>query len=334
VAIGGRIAKLEEGRGPSHRLANGSIRTGVVGLGSFGRHHARHYAGQPGAVLAAIADLDGKLTAAAAEAYGAAPFANYRDLIGKVDAVSITVPATLHHAVAADFIDAGVHVFIEKPIATESVAARDLIARATRRNVILQVGHIERFSPAVDELRLRVSNPRRIACLRRTKWNGRAVDVDVILDMMIHDIDLVLTLAKAPPVSVAASGAEVMSGMTDEAEAWLTFANGLIATISVSRVAEGIERKLSVTEPNILFTADLSAPSLSYVSRRVPHAVPVPVVLPHRDNLGAEITAFLKSVATGVVPDVDGRAGLAALEVAERIQRAIVDAQAPARRSH
>jgi predicted dehydrogenase len=285
-------------------------------------------------VLAAVADLDGKLTGAAAEAYGAAPFADYHDLIGEVDAVSITVPATLHHAVAADFIDAGVHVFIEKPIATESSAARDLIARATRKNVILQVGHIERFSPAVDELRLRVSNPRRIACLRRTKWHGRAVDVDVILDMMIHDIDLVLTLAKAPPVSVAASGAEVMSGMTDEAEAWLTFADGLIATISVSRVAEGIERKFRVTEPDTLFTADLSVPSLSFVGRRVPHAVPVPVVLPYRDNLGAEISAFLKSVATGGVPDVDGRAGLAALEVAERIQRAIVDAQAPARRSH
>jgi predicted dehydrogenase len=156
----------------------------------------------------------------------------------------------------------------------------------------------------------------------------------VILDMMIHDIDLVLTLAKAPPVSVAASGAEVMSGMTDEAEAWLTFADGLIATISVSRVAEGIERKFRVTEPDTLFTADLSVPSLSFVGRRVPHAVPVPVVLPYRDNLGAEISAFLKSVATGGVPDVDGRAGLAALEVAERIQRAIVDAQAPARRSH
>jgi predicted dehydrogenase len=284
-------------------------------------------------VLAAVADLDGKLTGAAAEAYGAAPFADYHDLIGEVDAVSITVPATLHHAVAADFIDAGVHVFIEKPIATESSAARDLIARATQKNVILQVGHIERFSPAVDELRLRVSNPRRIACLRRTKWHGRAVDVDVILDMMIHDIDLVLTLAKAPPVSVAASGAEVMSGMTDEAEAWLTFADGLIATISVSRVAEGIERKFRVTEPDTLFTADLSVPSLSFVGRRVPHAVPVPVVLPYRDNLGAEISAFLKSVATGGVPDVDGRAGLAALEVVERIQRAIVDAQAPARRS-
>jgi predicted dehydrogenase len=307
---------------------------GVVGLGSFGRHHARHYASQPGAVLAAVADIDGKQTAAAAEAYGAAPFADHRDLIGKVDAVSITVPASLHHAVAADFIDAGVHVLIEKPIATDSAAARDLIARARRAGVILQVGHIERFSPAVGELRLRVTNPRRIACRRRAKWPGRSVDVDVILDLMIHDIDLVLTLANAPLASVAASGAEVASGMTDEAEAWLTFASGLIATLSVSRVAEDSERKLTITEPDTVFSADLAMPSLSFVGRRVAHAVPVPIVLPRRDSLGAEIAAFLKSVATGTPPEVDGRAGLAALEVAERIQGAILDMQAPARRSY
>ena len=307
---------------------------GVVGLGSFGRHHARHYASQPGAVLAAVADLDARQTAAAAETYGAAPFADHRDLIGKVDAVSITVPASLHHAVAADFIDAGVHVLIEKPIATDSAAARDLIARAGRAGVILQVGHIERFSPAVGELRLRVTNPRRIACRRRAKWPGRSIDVDVILDLMIHDIDLVLTLANAPLASVAASGAEVASGMTDEAEAWLTFASGLIATLSVSRVAEEGERKLTVTEPDTVFSADLAVPSLSFVGRRVPHAVPVPIVLPRRDSLGAEIAAFLKSVATGTPPEVDGRAGLAALEVAERIQGAILDMQAPARRSH
>ncbi len=284
-------------------------------------------------MLAAVADLDGKQTAAAAEAYGAAPFADHRDLIGKVDAVSITVPATHHHDVAADFIDAGVHVLIEKPIATASAAARDLVARAQRTGVVLQVGHIERFSPAVGELRLRLTDPRRIACMRRAKWPGRSVDVDVILDMMIHDIDLVLTLADSPLVSVAASGAEVMSGMTDEAEAWLTFASGLVATLSVSRVAEEGERKLTITERDTIFTADLAAPSLSFVARRSRRATPVPVMLPRRDNLGAEIAAFLNSVATGAPPEVDGRAGLSALEVAERIQGAIIDMQAPARRS-
>jgi len=300
-----------------------------VGLGSFGRYHVRHYAAHPGCALVAVADLDAARRAAAVEASGAAAFADYRDLLGKIDAVAVTVPATWHHEVAAFFIDAGVHVFVEKPIAPDSAAARDLIARADRAGVVLQVGHIERYSPAVDALRARVTNPRRISCVRRAKWHGRSVDVDVVLDMMIHDIDLVLTLARAPLVSVAASGAAVMSGLSDEAEAWLTFADGLIATISVSRVAETQERKLTVTEPDTAYSADLGIPSLSVLSRRTPGAAPVSVELSARDNLAAEVDTFLKCIAGGTTPEVDGRAGLAALEVAERIQGAIRDAAAP-----
>jgi predicted dehydrogenase len=299
-----------------------------VGLGSFGRHHVRHYAAHPACTLVAVADLDAARRAAAVETSGAEAFADYRDLLGKVDAVAVTVPATFHHEVAAFFIDAGVHTFVEKPIAPESAAARDLVARADRAGVILQVGHIERYSPAVDELRARVTNPRRISCVRRAKWHGRSVDVDVILDMMIHDIDLVLTLARSPLASVAASGAAVQSGLIDEAEAWLTFADGLIAKISVSRVAEAQERKLTITEPDTAYSADLGIPTLSVLSRRTPGATPVVVELPPRDNLGAEVDTFLKCVATGTLPEVDGQAGVAALEVAERIQGAIRDAAA------
>jgi predicted dehydrogenase len=301
----------------------------VVGLGSFGRHHVRHYAAHPGCTLVAVADLDEARRAAAVEVSGAAAYADYRDLIGKVDAAVVTVPATYHHEVAGAFVDAGVHVFVEKPIAIDSVAARDLVARADRAGVILQVGHIERYSPAVDELRARVTRPRRISCLRRAKWHGRSVDVDVVLDMMIHDIDLVLTLATAPLASVAASGVQVMSGLTDEAEAWLTFADGMIATISVSRVADTQERRLTVTEPGVVYSADLSVPTLSILDRATPGAVPVPVDLPRRDNLGAEVDTFLACIAAGTAPEVDGRAGVAALDVAERIQAAIRDSVAP-----
>jgi predicted dehydrogenase len=309
-------------------LAEGKIRVGVVGLGSFGRHHVRHYALHPRCDLVAVADLDAARRAAAVEVSGAAAFVDYRDLMGRVDAVAVTVPATHHHEVAAAFIDAGVHVFVEKPIAPDSAAARDLVERAARAGVIVQVGHIERYSPAVEELRARVANPRRISALRRAKWHGRAVDVDVILDMMIHDIDLVLTLAQAPLKSVAANGQAVKSGLVDEAEAWLTFENGLIATLSASRVAETQERKLSVTEPGTQFNADLSVPSLSILTRGVPGAEPDSLVLPQRDNLAAEVDAFLRAVATGTAPEVDGRAGLAALEVAERITEAIRESAA------
>ena len=300
-----------------------------MGLGAFGRHHVRHYAANPRCTLVAVADLDEGRRAAAVAQSGARSVSDYRELIGQLDAVAVTVPASHHHEIAAAFIDAGTHVFVEKPIAPDSAAARDLVARADSAGVVFQVGHIERYSPAVEALRARVSAPRRISCIRRARWHGRAVDVDVILDMMIHDIDIVLALAKAAPTSVAASGLAVKSGLIDEAEAWLTFADGLIATISVSRVAETQERRLAVTELDTAFSADLSVPSLSILSRRTPGAEPVSVPLSPRDNLAAEIDAFLQSVATGVRPEVDGRAGLAALEVAERIQGAIREGAAP-----
>jgi predicted dehydrogenase len=265
--------------------------------------------------------------------YGAADFTNWRDLTGKVDAVSIAVPASLHAAVARDFLDAGVHVLVEKPIAVASADGRDLVARAGRGGVVLQVGHIERFSSVFDALQHRVTNPRRIACTRRAKWNGRAADVDVVLDLMIHDIDLILALAGSPIASVAADGTVATSGAVDEAEAWLTFADGLIATLSASRVAEDNERKVVVTEPGTIYAADLAASSLEVTSRDKWGAAAEAVALSPHDNLAAEIDAFLDSVATGKPPVVDGQAGLAALEVAERIQAAIADSETPVRRS-
>ena len=313
-------------------MTTAGTRIGVVGLGAFGRHHVRHYAAHPGAQLVAVADADGARAEAIARDTGAVPFTDHRGLIGKVDAVSIAVPASAHHAVARDFIEAGVHVFVEKPIAIDSASAEDLVRRADVAGIILQVGHIERFSPAVGELALRLHNPRRIAAVRQTPWSGRSDDVDVVLDLMIHDIDLVLTLAGAPVVSVAADGAAVTSGRIDEAEAWLTFANGLIATLSASRVAKENRRRLTVTEPGTVYVADLAVPSLS-VARRASRAVAEMVPLTARDNLGAEIAGFLDSIATGAPPLVDGRAGAAALAIAERIQAAIADGAAPARRS-
>jgi predicted dehydrogenase len=299
-----------------------------VGLGSFGKHHARHYGMNGDAWLVGVADVDEARARAAGEQYGCVGYADHRDLIGKVDAVSITVPAVLHHRVARDFLDAGVHVLIEKPITADSAAARDLVAAAARANVILQVGHLERFSPVVDALRARVSSPRRISAARRTPWTGRSTDVDVVLDLMIHDIDLALMLAGQPVASVAASGVVGRSGRVDEAEAWLTFAGGTIATLSASRVAETGERRIVVTEPATVFAGDLGRTSLTALSRGQRGAEPTTVPVESRDALGAEITAFLASVRAGAAPDVDGAAGLAALEIAERIQASIADAGA------
>ncbi len=308
------------------------IKVGVVGVGAFGRHHVRHFGKHPQARLVAVADVERARVEAIVAGTGAEAFTDHRALIGKVDAVSIAVPAVHHRAVAADFLDAGVHVFIEKPIAIDSASAEDLVERAERVGVVLQVGHIERFSPAVTELARRLTDPRRIAAVRRTGWSGRSDDVDVVLDLMIHDIDLVLSLVDSPVTSVAANGAATVSARTDEAEAWLTFANGCIATLSASRSAAENRRQLTVTEPGSVYIADLAGPALA-VRRRVSHAVAETVPLTPQDNLGAEIAAFLDSIAKGTPPLVDGRAGAQALAIAERIQAAIADGAAPARRS-
>ena len=302
---------------------SGQIAVGVVGLGYFGSHHARHYAGHAGARLVAVVDADPDRAGGAASKYGADAHRDHRDLVGKVEAVSITVPTSHHYRVACDMIEAGIHVFIEKPIATEVAEAADLVARAGRRGTIVQVGHIERFSPAFRALAAEVRAPRLIECVRRTPWSGRAADVDVVLDLMIHDIDLALSLAGAPVASVSASGISVMTDGNDVAEARLTFANGVVATLATSRVAAAGERSLAVTEEGRRLSADLGNPSLSIVTRGAGAVSVETVAIDRADALFAEIDAFLGSVRTGSRPLVDGAAGLDALGTAAMILEAI-----------
>jgi predicted dehydrogenase len=313
-------------------VTDSKIRIGVVGLGAFGRHHARHYAANEAATLVALADQDASRAAAAAVQYQATATSDPRTLIGKVDAASIVTPASTHASLVRDFLAAGIHVLVEKPLATTAADAADLVQRAEANGLVLQVGHIERFSPAVREIRRRVGQPRRLTTLRRAPWSERTADVDVVLDMMIHDIDHVLSLANSAVASVSASGAAVKGELCDEAEAWLTFANGAVATLSASRVAERVERRLTVTDEAHVFAADLAGPVLAVAERRRDAPAEV-IAFPAHDSLAAEIAAFLNSIRTGETPEADGRAGLAAVAVAERLQAAIADADLPARRS-
>jgi predicted dehydrogenase len=306
---------------------------GVVGLGSFGRHHARHYSLHPGARLAVVMDADVAVASAVADQYACHVCRNLDEIRGRVDAVSVAVPAVQHAAVAGPLLDAGIHALVEKPLAVTAADGRDLVRRAERAGVILQAGHIERFSPAVEQLLARVTGPRRITCVRRSIWNGRATDVDVVLDLMIHDLDLVLALAGAPVASVSASGQAVRSPHADEVEAWITFANGAIATLSASRVADKGERRIVVTEPGAAYAADLSGPSLTVTDRAHWGSAPQAIDLEPRDNLAAEIDDFVGSVARGASPRVDGHAGVAALELAERVREALADGVVPTQRS-
>lgn len=297
----------------------------MVGLGAFGRHHVRHFAANPAAELVAVVDADRATADAAAAQYACSALADPGAFVGKVDAVAIATPATTHATIARTFLDAGVHVLVEKPLATTAADARDLVARAAKAQVVLQAGHIERFSPAVQALAALVSDPRRMSFTRRTPWTGRCGDVDVLLDLMIHDIDIALALAASPVASVAGEGTVGPSGVIDEAEAWLTFANRVVATLSASRTAARNERRIVVTEPGAVYSADLSGPSLTIATRSKWGAEASPIALQPRDNLAAEINAFLTSVRTGTPPVVDGAAGLSAVDIAERIARAIAD---------
>ena len=307
------------------------IRVGVVGLGYFGAHHVRHYAAHSGADLVAVVDVDPARASEIAAANGTEPLGDYRALIGRVDAVSVTVPTSEHHAVARELVEAGIHVFVEKPITVDVASAEDLVSRAERHGAHVQVGHIERFAPAFRALRERVTAPRLIECVRRTPWSGRALDVDVVLDLMIHDIDLVLTLAGSPVASVEATGVSVATRFNDVVEARVTFENGVVATLAVSRMATAAERTLAVTEDGRRLMADLGRTELTIVSAAADGEIAEErVALSRADNLAAEVDAFLTSVASGTPPPVDGRAGVDALKLAEAVLSAA--RSGPARR--
>lgn len=306
------------------RPAPGKVRVGVIGLGYFGSHHVRHFAANPAAELVAVVDNDKSRAFSTGVTYGAEGIADFRALIGMVDAVSIAAPTSDHHRIAAELIDAGIHVFVEKPIAATVADAADLVARADKSDVVLQVGHIERFSPAFQALASRVRALKRITCVRHAPWKGRAADVDVVLDLMIHDIDLALALAKAPVIAVEAAGSPVVTGENDVVGARLTFDNGIAASLSASRVAAEGERSLTVSETGRELRADLAGQTLTVMPET---GDPETREFGSSDNLAAEVAAFLDSVSTGSRPLVDGRAGLEALRVAEMIRAAVAAEQ-------
>ena len=314
--------EMRERRGLDRR----EIRTGVVGLGYFGSFHARQHAASKSGRFVAVADFDAERAAAVAAAHGVEAFTDHRDLIGRVDAVSVAVPTSLHHRVAGDLIDAGIHVLIEKPIADTPEAARDLIARAKAKGVVLQVGHIERFSPVFAALAEEAGRPRTLELTRIGPWKGRAIDVDVVLDLMIHDIDLALTLAESEVVDIAAMGAAVRAPTNDFAHALLRFANGASAHLHASRIADRQERTIRAVDGPRVVTADLAARTVTVAEGDERREIAVPA----SDNLALEIASFLGAVANGRPAVVDGAAGLAALVVAEQIMGAIAGQPAAA----
>ncbi len=304
------------------------VKVGVIGVGSLGQHHARVYAELAGARLVGVADVDEARSASVAAKHNCRAVADYRALIGEVDAVSVAVPTLLHHEIAKACMEAGLHVLAEKPLAATVEQARDLVAVATRRGVTLQVGHIERFNSAFRATRGVIKAPTLIECRRWASFTSRGADVDVVLDLMIHDLDLVLGMVGAPVRDVQASGVSILSPTTDVAQAQVVFRNGCIATFSVSRVAASKLRELRIYEPGGFVVIDLAGQT-AVVGRRAMGASGSHELLTEqvrgdgREPLKLELEAFLDSVRTGAPPLVSGKEGAAALELACAIMAGI-----------
>ena len=304
----------------------GALRLGVVGAGHFGRYHAQKMAALDRALLVAIADVDTDRVAAVADPLGADAVTDHRALIGRVDAVSVAVPAAAHYALVKDFLDAGIHVLVEKPF-TETVAtAQELTALAEAKDLVLQVGLIERFSDTFRAVAPRITRPLYIESIRVGPFSERGTDVSVVLDLMIHDIDIILALVDAPVADIDAVGTPVFSGSEDIANARLKFANGCTANVTASRVSLKTERSLRIFQPDMYIKVDHGERSIRIARKKndAAPAAPENVALEHAsfdqgDALMREVEAFVHAVRTGGTPEVTGADGVRSLEVAHRI---------------
>jgi predicted dehydrogenase len=303
-----------------------AIRAAVVGVGYLGRFHAQKYASLPGCRLVGVADANPATRAAVAGELGTEAFADWRELLGRVDAVSIATPTPLHHAIAREFLAAGAHVLVEKPMTTTVAQARELIDVAAVAGRVLQVGHLERFNAAVQAIAGIVTRPRFIESNRLAPFRQRGTDVSVVLDLMIHDIDLIQSVVRSPLASVDAIGSSVFSDDLDIANARLRFDSGCVANVTASRVSLKTERKLRVFQDDAYLSIDLQQKILTVIRKgaAAPDGELPQVVIDERsyeqgDALRLEIEAFLDSIRHGRAPLVGGAEGLAALETALRI---------------
>jgi predicted dehydrogenase len=302
------------------------IRTAVIGAGYLGRFHAQKYAQAEACELVAIVDPDPAARAAVGAELQVTALATHASLLGTVDAVSVVTPTPLHFAIAREFLAAGAHVLVEKPITETPAEARELIALAARAGRILQVGHLERFNAAILAAEPYLHTPRFVECHRLAPYRERGTDVNVVLDLMIHDIDLVQTMVHAPIATIDAVGTPVFSEEIDIANARIRFANGCVANATASRVSLKTERKLRIFEDDAYLSLDLQQKIMTLIRKRGPGDPPgpLPVTIEEQslepgDALKAEIDSFLQCIRSGSPPVVTGEAGLMALETAMRI---------------
>lgn len=302
------------------------LRTAVVGVGYLGRFHAqKHRALADSIELVGVCDRDPERARVVAAEVGTMAVTDYRELVGKVDAVTIAASTSEHFALARFFLERGVHVLVEKPMTRTSAEAAVLTELAAARGLKLQIGHVERFNPALLAARETLTTVRFIECHRLAPFKGRGADVNVILDVMIHDLDVILSLVDSPPINVSAVGIPVLMDDVDIANARIEFANGAIANVTASRVSTSAQRRFRVFQPNQYVSIDFGSGEVRRVSKDGAWregAVPLKEEtwnLEKGDALLAETKAFAHAILTDTPCVVSGADGLAALKLAEMI---------------
>ena len=303
-------------------MSPAKLRIGVAGAGHFGRYHALKVVAAERAVLVGIHDRDSERAQTVGWETGA-PHLSFEALLPQIDALIVATPADTHHAVASAALRAGKHVLVEKPIASTLKEADELAALAIKRNLVLQVGHLERFSAAYQAMAARTGPPLYIEATRIAPFKPRGTDVSVILDLMIHDLDLILTLIDSPIDSVDAVGAAVASAHEDIANARIRFASGAVATITASRISARTERRMRIFAQDSYLGVDFAARKLTVVGRGLGQPLPriegfgrEEIAWDDHDSLAAEHLAFVASALDGAPVLVDAAAGRRALAAA------------------
>ena len=301
-----------------------TLRIGVIGVGHLGKHHARILSTLPGVELVAVVDTNRGRAAEIAAASGTRALYDARELLGQVDAVTVAVPTETHLEIALPFLSSGVPALVEKPMARSLAEADEMIAAAAQTGVALAVGHTERFNPAVEAARPLLSDPRFIEVHRLGTFPERSLDIDVVFDLMIHDLDVVLSLVDADVTSIEAVGVPVLTGRVDIANARLRFANGCIANVTASRISRDRVRKIRFFQPMAYLSIDYAAQKVEmWKLVRGQGAMPSiqggEVHVSNEEPLKRELADFVDAVVSKRAPAVDGAGGRRALALAQRI---------------
>ncbi len=302
------------------------MNVGVVGVGHVGYHHARVYSQLPGVTLVGVSDTDPQRMSKATTDFSTTGWLNYEPLLERTDAVSVAVPTSLHHEVTMSCLEAGVSALVEKPICADLVDAEELVHRAREKRLTLQVGHVERFNGAVRKLAEVVRNPRFIECHRLSPYPSRGDDVGVVLDLMIHDLDIVLSLVKSEVTQAEAIGVPVFSPHEDIANARLKFANGCVANLTASRVSVDRMRKIRIFESDTYVSVRYDDQEVKVYRKRDDklqqgldpmQCIEIDVLpVDKEEPLRAELASFVHCVRTGERPVVSGEDGRNALKLA------------------